>query len=64
MTWTSVKDHKPDEQEWVIIGSSIHETTSWAVYLDGEFVNPDLNYFKIEGVTHWMPLPEPPKENE
>ncbi len=64
MGWISVKDQMPKEDEWLYLGSSLFGTTTWGICMDGEFVNPDQNYLKIEGVTHWMPLPEPPKTGE
>lgn len=62
MEWISVKDKMPDENEWIYLGNSNYQLVTWGVFLNGKFVNPDLNYFEILDVTHWMPLPEPPKK--
>lgn len=62
--WVSVKDTLPKEHEWIYLGNSKHQLTTWGIFLNGKFVNPDLNYMEIDLVTHWMPLPEPPKHEE
>lgn len=61
MEWISVKDNLPKENEWIYLGSNKYQTTSWGVFMNGKFVNPDLNYFEIPFVTHWMPLPDAPE---
>jgi hypothetical protein len=70
--WISVKDRLPEEGQsvdcWV---SSVRYGTKYR-HADSIF-NTDFNemcfdhddfshYEKIESVTHWMPLPSPPKE--
>ena len=51
--WISVKDRLPENDDEVAIASGSYMTTG---YYDGEW-HGMLSY-----VTHWMPLPEPPKE--
>lgn len=60
MKWISVKDKLPKEDEIVKIKMTILFTTiKESLYLK--------KYFNVKGenvtkwVTHWMPLPEPPK---
>ena len=60
--WISVKAKLPTEHVWIEIGSSIEKKTWRGIYMDGKFLEPDLGYKEITNVTHWMPLPEPPKE--
>ncbi len=62
MEWISVDDDLPKENEWVYLGSALFQTVTWGIFMEGSFVNPDIEYAKIKGVTHWMPLPKPPKE--
>lgn len=52
--WISVKDRLPENDEPVVY---------WSTKLEdlGITCKPD---FYIDGVTHWMPLPEPPKEDK
>lgn len=51
--WISVKDRLPENDDEVAIASGSYMTTG---YYDGEW-HGMLSY-----VTHWMPLPEPPRE--
>lgn len=62
MKWISVKDKLPPENEWLYFGNSKGQMVTWGIYLEGKFVNPDLNYSEIIGISHWMPLPEPPNK--
>lgn len=65
--WISVKDRLPE------LGIPV------AILLDGNYMLPDIAYrsskirgnpwcsryaVRVDSVTHWMPLPEPPKEEE
>lgn len=60
MEWISVKDRLPEEGFWVL------GTDGERVYL---FQRPDQviseylkPYNKVKETTHWMPLPQPPKQ--
>ncbi len=62
MEWISVEDRLPDT-----IGSYLiyrknkeYNTIAWAFFNSDKMWAADNNFY--EGVTHWMPLPEPPKE--
>lgn len=60
--WTSVRDGLPEDQEEVLVCTLSRNGTR----------NIDKGYLAIDHfihrgraqVTHWMPLPEPPKEDE
>lgn len=63
--WISVEDRLPDSIADVLVFDSLdmfvafysHKIKEWLV------MAPD-HIDKIEGVTHWMPLPNPPKQQE
>lgn len=66
MKWISVKERLPPEisGEYIIydedvnlIGVAYYEHTGW----EYRFHREDYDDFTHEDVTHWMPLPEPPK---
>jgi hypothetical protein len=71
--WISVKDRLPDKnQGWVAVYGTV-VGWRWQVqagfYDGGEWLsrfvsNDDDGYCKFESVTHWMPLPLPPKEDK
>ena len=60
MEWISVKDRLPENEKWVTVGNN-----KFGVFIGqyfsslGEFACKDI---LIEKVTHWMPLPKPPKK--
>ena len=62
--WISVKDMLPQVKEDVLIYDSHHRNIYKAWYIgdiDVWFSNEYLPQFI--NITHWMPLPEPPKES-
>lgn len=65
--WISVKDRLPNDYQAVIVSDGGEpEFAIFYKYYYGygpTFVTPDCYEEEIiEGITHWMPLPEPPKE--
>ena len=59
MDWISVKDRLPEEKQRVIVRCAIVGTTvGWILW--GEWMT-DLGCGCAD-VTHWMPLPKPPKK--
>ena len=64
--WISVKDRMPEKMEWVLCacrGNIIEVLRYDHIMDDWDTTMPNRGYFK-NFVTHWMPLPEPPKEGE
>ena len=64
MEWISVKDELPEFDEQVLIITDkqqklVTKLVSKHIDAEGETLNwsPD-----IHEITHWMPLPEPPKQ--
>ena len=55
--WVSVEDRLPDKQpcECLVVNANNVET---AICLDNRWITPR----RVIKITHWMPLPEPPKE--
>ena len=65
--WISVKDGFPPDSDWILIASKNPDTIDMGVYLDdlanpdvglGSFRSPDLNYYEVTCVTHWVWLSE------
>jgi len=62
--WISVDDHLPDDAAVIIHAKTMDEdkpliTVAWH---ESEFGWSLLPECFIPAITHWMPLPEPPKE--
>lgn len=63
--WISVKDRLPDNGQWVLV---INEKNRYdlANYYDNTWSssndNAEDNVYALNDFTHWMLLPEPPKE--
>lgn len=62
--WISVKERLPEDDEHYLVWCSDNNSCELALYFgDGEWLTEDLeNITRV--VTHWMPLPEPPKMEE
>lgn len=71
MKWISVKDRLPKKNVEVFIackdaynGIAIKRAyLSYDVFEQHISGNGTTIYVNVEGVTHWMPLPQPPKED-
>jgi len=65
--WIRTRERLPEKAEWVLIvfkNFSDQLTVSMAFFDPGEepqFYHGD-DYLTAEEVTHWQPLPDPPKE--
>ena len=53
--WISVKDRLPEPTYCVLVVGAYSEMQIDALGTDGEWMG------MVEDVTHWMPLPKPPK---
>ena len=53
--WISVEERLPEKMELVLVKSKL-------VKMKTDFICKDGNWYTTPAVTHWMPLPEPPKE--
>lgn len=67
MEWISVKDRLPEMNKTVLIVRSGSVEIGFYNAKDKRFYVPNESAFDgwpipVDGVTHWMPLPEPPKE--
>jgi hypothetical protein len=63
--WISVKDRLPENEKCVLVYSQdggVAEGKYNARF--NEWVQFRWNVTELKNVTHWMPLPEPPKEVE
>ena len=59
--WISVKDRLPDNcVEVLVYDTDCGIVIGWYDKKDGIFVAEFMN--ELDAVTHWMPLPEPPKD--
>lgn len=66
--WISVKDRLPEEDSTVLIYTD-HETVlmgtfTWEKKFEVGNFSDYYDTWKLEDVTHWMPLPQAPKEGE
>lgn len=65
MEWIMTKDKLPNNMERILFVVDVYQIRS-GVFLEKDFFNRDDifcgdGFFKKESVSHWMPLPEPPK---
>ena len=73
--WISVKDRLPEKSGWYLV-SLVNTRTGhrWEVPVSADYSHGKWDYAYLgeedatwmlnNTVTHWMPLPEPPKEDE
>lgn len=66
--WRDVKDNPPTEDcDCIVVADGESEFAVCRINSDGSFTFMDTEIMElpdeIKGVTHWMPKPEPPKED-
>lgn len=63
--WISVEDRLPGTRDNVL-AYDINDigTIYIAFYFDGLWRQDDIPHVGVDTITHWMPLPEPPKPKE
>lgn len=59
--WISTKEENPPPNKRVLVYNSGYGITVGFMYTWGEW---DIRQAYPENPTHWMPLPEPPKEGK
>ena len=65
--WTSLKEAYPPKDSYVLAykGDFIGDMMDVFYYEGGDTWEDSYGYYQTtegEGITHWIPLPEPPKE--
>lgn len=60
--WISTKDRLPEEDGEVLAVLFGRVYMVWHLAITKQFETPSGMVWGIDDVTHWMPLPEPPKE--
>ena len=64
--WIRVEDEKPDTGQYVLVNhkDGVMQCAQYLIsgYDDRELWMLDHYYKEQSEITHWMPLPEPPKE--
>lgn len=68
MEWISVDDRLPNDGEVVLCWAENGKNQTknllkQVTYVQNKWIYGTYSTF-IDGVTHWMPLPEPPKEQQ
>ena len=61
--WIPVTERLPEEKHAVLVWQPQYLNSYVVVLSDGEWFVYGGYGTKVFGVTHWMPLPEPPKED-
>jgi len=59
MEWISIKDRLPKEHESVLLFEDKFKTIVYGFWNGEDFYQTFNGLY--DGVTHWMPLPQPPK---
>lgn len=71
--WISVNDRLPDETETTVLiwikqgkadGIEISDCCHIGYWVKNSKEFCDIDWNVINGITHWMPLPEPPKDGD
>ena len=55
--WIPVTERLPEKYEFVLVCSKV-------VKMRTDFIKDNCKWYNTPCVTHWMPLPEPPKDGE
>jgi hypothetical protein len=60
--WIPVTERLPDSKMEVLVSSGMFSPLMEVAFWDGLFYSAWDGKTEVVAVTHWMPLPEPPKE--
>ena len=58
--WISVEDRLPDVDERVIFCTSYNGYMIISSIVEG--VSPENDWLALLGISHWHPIPDPPKD--
>ena len=61
--WVRCEDRLPDIAEKVLVYNRGQIFTAWRTSFSEPIGKWDSYDFQTDDITHWMPLPEPPKED-
>ena len=61
--WIPVTERLPEDGEWVLVWGRGQQIPTMMFRESGAWIDDQFLEFHTT-VTHWMPLPEPPKEDE
>ena len=65
LRWISVDESLPDDSSWVLVyADGAVNYTVWHRGVWYDWTEPACSNIPHGCITHWMPLPEPPKELE
>jgi hypothetical protein len=67
MEWISVKERMPEFCEYILVtnGKDVYEAKlRGAGFLESDRFGMSPNDLLEDGITHWMPLPEPPQQQD
>lgn len=64
MNWISVKERLPKSREWVLISDARDGFVGMAFFMadKGGRWESEMYSLSADEITHWMPLPDPAKE--
>lgn len=64
--WISVKDEMPQFHTYVLLYHPVMNVTLLGSFIQGSHKFRDVmgNSFYKDDISHWMPLPPPPKVNQ
>lgn len=64
--WISVKDALPEDRNLYLVRQLIgqREYFNIAYIFEDDWYEQRGGYLRLESITHWMPLPEPPEKEE
>ena len=61
MKWISIKDRLPETFRHVLVWQPENENIRMTYYRDGKWQFDKFSQADHETITHWSPLPKPPK---
>ena len=62
MEWISVEERLPDDEQAILVYTGKNKPKRWWHTTSTIFRHGKFHVSLKDNVTHWMPIPEPPKE--